>query len=137
MINADLEVAYKQTAYKVYNNQDNYVIRIDELNDFFSAFCHQLNITNWAVITAYNPYSKECLPEENDMNNLRLKAVLEEMGLTVLEADGVPADSNWDIEKSYFVYNLSLDIAKIIGKQFEQNAIVYGEYGKEARLVWC
>lgn len=137
MINVDLETAYKQTTYKVYNNQDNYLIRIDELNDFFSGFCDQSEITNWAIITAYNPYSKECLPEENKRNNLQLKAKLLELELTVLEADGVPADSNWEVEQSYFVYNISLDVAKTIGKQFEQNAIVYGKKGEKASLVWC
>ena len=131
-----LEEAYHKTTYKIYDRKVSYDLRIDKLNADFQTFCKEKKITSWAVITAYNPYSKPCSSIDNQRNNAALRRVLQSIFLTVLEADGIPDDSNWETEKSYFTYNLPLEQAQKIGRQFQQNAIVYGKEDGIARLFW-
>lgn len=135
-MNVTLVEAYLKTTYKIYAGTGSYDLRVDEPNADFQNFCKEKGITHWAVITAYNPCSEECSSISNRRKNDALQRVLKSIHLTVLEADGIPDDSNWETEKSYFSYNLSLEQAQKIGRQFQQNAIVYGKGDGIARLFW-
>lgn len=135
-MNNFLEEAYLKTTYEIYKEQTTYSILIEQSNDYFQSFCKKNKISTWAIITAYNPYSKKCSKEENKNNNQNLKTILLDENYIILEASGVPENTNWESEKSYFVSNISLDSAKAIGIKFQQNAIVYGTNTSLAQLVW-
>ncbi|WMX15751.1 MULTISPECIES: DUF3293 domain-containing protein [unclassified Aureispira] len=135
-MNTFLEQAYLSTTYEVYNQEEIYQLRIKKENELFLSFCEREGIKTWAIITAYNPYSKECSLEMNQANNEQLKQTLIDTKCIFFEANGVPDNSSWEAEKSYFVCNLSLESGKEIGRQYQQNAIVYGGENRAPQLVW-
>ena len=50
--------------------------------------------------------------------------------------DTTKDDENWDSEASFFIHNISLDQAIILGNNYKQNAIVFGLSTKLPELVW-
>ena len=91
--------------------------------------------STWAFITAENPYSKKLSDVENQLRFKQLMEVIRKMDLDFLNGLGVPSDSSWTPEKSLLVLGLSKEEALSLGKQFDQQAIVFGEYGGEAELI--
>ncbi|WP_416135526.1 DUF3293 domain-containing protein [Aquimarina sp. 2201CG5-10] len=52
------------------------------------------------------------------------------------DAEGIPVNDEWETEKSFFVYNITLKEAKNLAIQFKQNAIVYGNNVTTPELIW-
>jgi hypothetical protein len=93
------------------------------------------NNHSYAVITAHNPYSQKLSCEENKGRHEQLEKILQERGLEHHFSTGESPDGSW-IEEGFIIFDISLDDALAIGKQFEQHAIVYGQ-GNRAALAWC
>lgn len=56
-------------------------------------------------------------------------------GFTAFEGAGIPDNSDWSPETSALILGISLDEAKKLGMKYEQNAIVAGKLGCNARLT--
>ena len=98
----DLDAAYRQTIYRVYMDSESFDLRIHEQNPAFTDMCKHRGISQWAIITAYNPFSQCFGMEENNAANADLKRSIEHVGLSYQAADGIPADSSWQTEKKLF-----------------------------------
>ena len=127
----DLLEAYKNTKYKVF--QDDIVIEIDKLNDKLKELLNKYNSTEWAFITAFNPYSKALNQDENIERHNELKELTN--SYIIFEGHGVGEDPTWEPELSLFIIGISKVEASKIGKKFEQNAIVYGELNNSPELI--
>jgi hypothetical protein len=114
--------AYKNTKYKVFN--PNLIIEIGVMNYDLNDLMGKNNVTEWAYITAFNPYSKVLTEIENNDRHLQLQEVTK--SFLTYKGHGVGTDSSWDPELSLLVIGISKAEAILIGKKFEQNAIVYG-----------
>ncbi len=78
-----------------------------------------------AFITAYNPGSIE-LPEEiNQARNQKLEALIQSMGYSYLHGVGQCVGDHWAGEASLLILGMDKDTASEVGKQVEQNAIVW------------
>jgi hypothetical protein len=87
----------------------------------------------WAYITVYNPFSQTFTDEANDARHrLLLQSVA---AFSSFEGEGKGADESWPPEKSLLILGISKEQAIAIGNEYEQNAIVYGEFGKAAQLL--
>ncbi|QKX06434.1 DUF3293 domain-containing protein [Aquimarina sp. TRL1] len=126
--------AYLETTYQISQGSLPISLKIGHKNGRFKKWCEEKKVLSWAIITAYNPYSMLCSNVENENRQQILKTYLVQNKLCSINALGVPADANWEAEKSLFIYNLTIDKAKQIGKLFEQNAIVYGNILTPPRL---
>ena len=91
----------------------------------------------WAVITAYNPCSVlESAVNNNKTRQQLLTEVLSLHGYETHSALGRDADGQWG-EPSILVLGISYGLAGAIGASFLQNAVVFGEVGAAAELMFC
>jgi Protein of unknown function (DUF3293) len=98
---------------------------------------HTLLFNNrpYAIITAHNPYSQKLSRGENEGRHEQLEKILQERGLEQSPSTGQSPDGSWR-EEGFIIFDISLEDALDIGKQFEQHAIVYGQ-GNRVALAWC
>lgn len=83
------------------------------------------NCNSAAFITAYNPGSNELPNEVNEARNKKLEALISSMSYPVVHGAGKCADDNGRGEVSLLILGMDKEMASDIGKQFEQNAIVW------------
>lgn len=94
-------------------------------------------LAQWAFITACNPYSQVLTAEENRGRMAALSSELEELGFETWPGVGIGDGGDWEPEESRLVLGITEEQARAIAKRWEQNAIVVGEAGEVARVVWC
>lgn len=116
--------AYLETDYCVAGNTP-FVLQVGIPNDSLAKLYKQFR-TNCAVfITACNPYSQDVGDIANADRQAKLRCELTRRDLTFLDGIGKHLSGNWPEEPSYLVLSLSLEAAKKIGIEYEQNAIVW------------
>ena len=78
-----------------------------------------------AFVTAYNPASQELANEINVARNKKLEELIQSQGYLYLYGAGRCAEDNDIGEISLLILGMDKETASDIGKQFEQNAIVW------------
>ena len=78
-----------------------------------------------AFITAFNPFSQELSTQENKDRNHKLEELIQSLDFDYIHGEGKCGDGDWDGEKSFLIFGISEEQASEIGKEFEQNAIVW------------
>ncbi|MFM2312762.1 MAG: hypothetical protein RLZZ04_2038 [Cyanobacteriota bacterium] len=139
---AHYEQVYKQAIYEVYNGQETIRVQIGEcclrlghIAMSLSTYSH-INHHSWAIITAANPYSQILTELENKQRHHKLRSHLQELQVPWLAALGMDQTGIWTPEPSFWISGIELLEAIAIGRQFEQNAIVYSELHQSAELQW-
>jgi hypothetical protein len=149
------EQTYEQAIYEVYLGQDRIQIQIDKYCPsldllivqfvqgnypkevtFCSALHSPSDCQSWAIITAYNPHSQIFAKLENQQRHQQLMEHLLKLKLPWLKALSRDQMGFWTPEPGFWIYGIERDKAIAIGRQFEQNAIVYGEIDQPAELQW-
>lgn len=131
-----MDEQYRSTCYRVFINDQIFDLYIGQLNTDFQSYLSVSKIDTWAVITAWNPYSKLKTDQENQFAQDQLMASL--IDFTYYQAVGIPdASQKWSPEESLFVLNISKAKAVALGQQFEQNALVFGQADSAPELVYC
>ena len=123
--------AYKNTKYKVF--EPTITIEIGKFNQDLNTLLLKHKSNEWAFITAYNPFSRVLTNEENKIRHEELKELTK--SYVFFEGHGVGEDPTWEPELSLFIIGISKDDASIIGKKYEQNAIVCGEINNPPELL--
>lgn len=116
--------AYQETEYRVTGDQS-LVLRIGEYNESLSRLYKSNLLDSCAFITACNPCSKSLSDAVNAHRHEELGRELQRRGLKFFQSEGKHPVGNWPGEASYLILGLSLEAAKILGKKYEQNAIVW------------
>ncbi|MFN0204067.1 MAG: 2-amino-4-hydroxy-6-hydroxymethyldihydropteridine diphosphokinase [Bacteroidia bacterium] len=129
---SDLIKAYQQTNYKV--AALGFSIRVGEENEQLTQYLQQNQVLEWAFLTAWNPFSEEFSFSENGKRNEALETLLSDYKRW--KGEGVGENSGWQPEESFFIENITLEKAKTLGRQFQQNALLWGKYGEPAQLIW-
>ena len=119
--------AYQQTCYQVEVNRLVFELFIGQPNMPFADYCQQHNVQQWAIITAYNPYSNPTAEKLNQQANIALSNELQALGYEFYQGDGVPNSSDWLTEKGFWIANIELAIAKKLAIKYQQNAFVFGD----------
>lgn len=131
MITEELKQVYLDTQYEIFNPA--FTIKIGEISRELQFLLTQNNVTDWAYITSYNPYSEILSDAENLQHFELLKADIKDF--TTFEGQGRGTDPNWKPEKSLLILGIARDHAILIGKKYCQNAIVTGGKGEKSELV--
>ncbi|MCF7353902.1 DUF3293 domain-containing protein [Vibrio sp. CK2-1] len=118
---------YQKTCYRVDIDGQVFELFIEQPNSPFAACCQQNKIQQWAIITAYNPYSNSTSEPLNQQANIALSNELQALGYEFYRGDGVPDSSEWSIEKGFWIANIELAIAKKLAIKYQQNAFVFGD----------
>jgi hypothetical protein len=88
-----------------------------------------------AYITACNPRSAPLSDADNHQRQLALAAEVTRRGLFFLPGVGQHSSNGWPGEPSYLVFGLSLEEAMALGREWEQNAIVWAGEDAVPQLI--
>ncbi len=116
--------AYIETDYVVHT-QPAITLRVNEQSPQMMKLHKQHRVACSAFITAFNPYSQSCTREVNLSRQQELMSELKVRSLKFIEGVGQHPSNAWSGEPSLLVLGLSLEAAKILGRRFEQNALVW------------
>ncbi|MDP1678785.1 MAG: DUF3293 domain-containing protein [Candidatus Nitrotoga sp.] len=116
--------AYHETDYRVSGDQS-LILRIGEYNESLFRLYKSNKLDSCAFITACNPRGKRLSDAVNAHRHDELGRELQRGGLKFFQGVGKHPVGNWPSEASYLILGLSLEAAKILGKKYEQNAIVW------------
>ena len=134
MINLDILQSYKSADYHV-DASPSFILKIGmhspELDSIYKT-SHKHTV---AFITAFNPYSQELSAQENKDRNHKLEELIQSLGFDYIHGEGKCGDGDWDGEKSFLIFGISKEQASDIGKEFEQNAIVWCDKDATPQLL--
>ncbi|MCU0705901.1 MAG: DUF3293 domain-containing protein [Fimbriiglobus sp.] len=134
---AQLDAAYRATHYRVHTEPP-FVLQVGQGSAELDALLDRHGETTWAFITGCNPHSVQLSVQENAERWYKLRAVLRAIlgGGVLYPGEGVDPAGVWPGEPSLLAVGMGRDAAKSVGREFEQNAILVGEKGGPAELVW-
>lgn len=124
--------AYKNTSYNVFDPPMS--IKIGHQNPELDALLERYDLTNWAYVTAFNPFSELLTAEENEERHIQLKKRLKEY--PSFEGEGVGTDPAWNPERSFLILGISEIDGGKLGEYFQQNGIVVGKLKDVAELMF-
>ena len=134
---SDLAEMYLATDYVVDDLPASFTIKLGEANDQLNDFLDRGVISSWAFLTAWNPRSTPLNADENYARQHELLKFLRSNSYHFLHGRGVGTDPAWEPEESLFIIDIERSAAIEIGRQFDQNAILWGVNGREPELIWC
>jgi len=124
-IAADKVRAYRATDYRLGHTTQDIVLAPGLRSDRLAALFASKFVTCGAFLTAFNPLGTQKSDIANDLAHAQLATVLTDLGLESIEGSGSEVGSHWPAEKSLFALGLSREGAVSIGRQFDQDAIVW------------
>lgn len=130
----DLIAAYTSTRYETFAAPA-FVLRIGEASADLRLLYRRRGIRSAAFLTAWNPYSRPTPLEQNKAAQTELRQRLAQEGLSLLEGEGRGADGDWPPEPSILALGCSKKLAKKLGRQFGQNAIVWAGANGVPQLI--
>ncbi len=131
-----LDAAYRRTTYWIETPHRYYAIRIDEHHPELDEFLSSHGPHCWAVITAFNPDSQLLSPPENQVLAARLARAVEAVGFESFVATGAGWSGDWPPESGLLIVGIAEANARDLARKFQQKALVFGESGCRARLLW-
>lgn len=130
----DLEKSYRQALYVVFGAPD-LVLRIGEQNATLDEILDEEGAESAAYLTAANPGGVLQDERSNALSAAALHQVLADAGYTCYLGEGRDPSGEWPAEPSVLAVGISRHEAEVIGRSYEQNAIVFIEQGKAPELV--
>lgn len=130
----DLAEAYRRALYVVYGAPD-LVIRIGERNAALDALLDEDGADTAAYLTAANPKGELQDETANDLSCAALHQALADAGYSCYLGEGRDPAGGWPAEPSVLAVGISRREASVIGRSYEQNAIVFIERASAAELV--
>jgi uncharacterized membrane protein YgaE (UPF0421/DUF939 family) len=128
--------AFRKTDYRVEGPSGTFRIRLEQVCAELDEVLTARRALSWAYVTAHNPNAARL----SDAQNARRKADLERdvsaMGLTFFRGEAVAEDGSWPPEPSLLVLGVAREAAVALARKYGQLAILYGEAGQPAQLLW-
>ncbi|WP_157501322.1 DUF3293 domain-containing protein [Lewinella sp. 4G2] len=116
----------------------NFRLRSGSPNASFTDWIAARGYSSYAFLTAYNPYSNRQLSRAD---NLALAQVLrnriKDLAIDAVPAAAVDVTGTWPEEVGLMLLGVDLGTALQLGREFQQNAILYGKTGNAAAVLWC
>ena len=129
------EAAYRATTYAAALPGGVVALRVGGTHSALDAFLAAAGATSWAFVSAWNPRSAPLPAEENATRQRALVAAVGALGLAAFPGVG-RGDDGSPPEESLLIAGITRDAAGALGERFSQNAVVFGELGRPAELLW-
>lgn len=138
-INSTLDSEYHATTYRVYGPLGTTPIDLHagETSARLDELLEDCALEHWAFITAWNPASRSLPADVNNTRHTELLQLVRARSWRFYAGSGIPSNSDWDPERSVLVLGISRDEAVNLGKRFGQNAVLAGQRGGKAQIVYC
>ena len=133
-IDPGLLAAYLGAEYVVFGEPD-VVLRIGERSAALEALLEDTGVHTAAFVTAANPGGILADAADNALSTEALQRAQEQAGYTCLAGEGRDPQDDWPAEPSVLVLGISREEAEILGRSYEQNAVVFVEKGRPPELV--
>jgi Protein of unknown function (DUF3293) len=114
--------AYRETHFCVEGDTP-MMLLVGQRNGALAALHEATSVESSTFVTAWNPYSRKCDDETNAKRQEALAHELRQRSLKFVDGVGRHPSEQWG-EPSFLVLGISLEAAKRLGDQYEQNAIV-------------
>src|SRR5690606_16469491 len=126
--------AYRETEYHVHGPAP-FTLRVDEHSEALARLHAAHGVRSSAFITAWNPRSEAPEGDSNEARQARLERALRDRGLDFLNGIGQHPSNEWEGEPSFLVLGLACKEACALGRDFEQNAILFADEDAVPELV--
>ncbi len=132
----ELEAAYRATTYRVYLPQGLLELRLDQVEPVLQQWLHARKISCFALLTAHNPASENCTPEDNADWQAQLECELLEGNYEPYATEHCADADAWPVEEGCFVPELQAEDALALAEAYGQLAVVVGGQDGVPRLAW-
>lgn len=127
--------AYEATDYRVETSDGVVTVRIGErVPERLWRGINGVRPERWAIVTAFNPFSRLQTDEENQRHHEDLERRVAAAGYLWLHATGADPRGEWPAEKSVAILNPSNEELDDLMRAFGQNAVVVAERDRAACL---
>jgi hypothetical protein len=133
-ITPELIQAFKETEYFVHA-EPAFKMQIGLQCPELARLLTERNVSCAAFITAWNPFSQQLSPKENEQRQQELKAQLKTRGLSFIDGIGQHPSNEWPGEPSVLILKLNRESAKVLAAQYEQHAFVWADETAVPELV--
>lgn len=116
--------AYHETHYRVYTDLP-LTLHVGVASAPLSALYKSRRVQSCAFITACNPLGQCVCESVNVQRQETLARQLRQRSLQFIEGTGQHPTNGWPGEASFLVWSLPLEAGKVLGRQHQQNAIVW------------
>jgi len=116
--------AYLETEYCVFGDFP-LVLKVGLANETLVKLYERFKVNCGAFVTACNPFSINAGEAANKSRQIELSNELSLRNLAFIEGMGKHPSGEWVAEPSYFVLGLTLEAARILGKKYDQNAVIW------------
>ena len=127
-LSPELIQAFLETHYRVHQNGPDVpplTLRVGETSAGLIALHRTYSVDCSAFLTAYNPFAQKVDDATNLKRQEALKEELSIRSLVFLPGEGQHPTNGWEPEPSVLALGLSLEDAKVMGRKYEQAAIVW------------
>ena len=131
MNRTDLAAAYRATTYRVEVPGGAIDVRIGEPAPALDPYGRC-----WGIVTACNPGSVRQAEVESARRQAALEARVTASGWRFLRGCNVADAGDWPPEPTLLIPDIDAPAAMALAADFGQSAVVVGEAGGLARLVW-
>ena len=135
LIHPDKIRAYLATGYRLGHTPQDMVLTIGQRSERLAALFEDRGVSCGAFLTAYNPLGVLQSNAANSAAHAQIAGKLQALGLQTIEGSGSEEGTDWPAEKSYFALGLALAPAQALGRQFDQDAIVWVGPDAVAQLI--
>lgn len=131
---ADRRAAYLAAEYVVFGDAE-IVLRIGEPNADLDALLDEEGAHTAAYVTAANPHGRLAGTTENVLATTAMLEAQREAGYACYAGEGRDPKGKWPAEPSVLVVGMTRAEAQVLGRSYEQRAIVFVERGAAPELV--
>ncbi len=127
-LSPELIQAFLETQYRVHQHVPDapaLTLRVGQASAALAALHRTHGVDCSAFLTAYNPFAQQVDDASNLQRQEALGQEVSRRSLVFLPGEGQHPTNGWEPEPSVLVLGLSLEAAKVMGRQYEQAAIVW------------
>jgi len=133
-IDPSLLAAYLGAEYVVFS-EPAISLRVGQRSEALEALLDDAGAETAAFVTAANPGGKAADPGENALSTEALLLAQREAGYACIPGVGRDPGGEWPAEPSVLVLGISRREAEVLGRSYEQNAVLFAEKGGALELV--
>ncbi|MBK6608250.1 MAG: DUF3293 domain-containing protein [Leptospiraceae bacterium] len=134
-ISQELQTVYEQTNYRVILEHKEILLRVGVISEEMNLLLEESEKETYVFVTAANPYSVLKSEEENVRLTQKLEDKIKEKEYFYIKGIGESPDGNWK-EESFCILGIDLEEAKLLSKEFSQNAFLFGKKNTVTELIW-
>lgn len=134
-ISPELIATYKAAIYQASADTEIITLHIDQYCASLYRLLLKTGHRSAVFITAFNPRSQQQNRRKNLTSNGQLYKTLTQYSHALFNGVSSDPENKWPAEKSFLALGINLKLAKQIGQQFNQNAIVWADVAAIPRLV--